>query len=513
MITPYEIERQGYLDILDIEDDPSLSISDLKNLTAGAANVHRAAIIGRLQLDDPIKFAIDQYIGDLGLARKGSTAPINLYVNETTGSDSNSGLASNEAVRTLAQIDTLIQYLDIEALPSPVQVNITGNLTNGHTFRNLRSHIGGITFTGQPLVNGRPVTTISMGGSSQFGLRFEPGTADVIVKNLKFTGFSVGFNGYGILMKEAGVLRIESCDFDNCDIGAAAVEGVSAGVFGCRFDNCGSGFRAQYHSNVTVGASALPCVITNCGMGIQFSRNAVGHIDYCTIQDCTSEGVNVDMAARVHILGSDFRRNLVGVRVQGAAEWNNNPETPNKFNNRTSNANTQDIVYQGVGRETRLISQTKFNEYLAFASSERKSTSSGDNDVLHLLGSQFRLPPYFLDVPNRKLRFVVHGSAIGEGSKNISLRKTNASGGENELIYGNEFAAATGFIMELVIVSRGPDSQYWNVEVKRTGESLAIAGGSLTLSTVNDWLFRLYANSRDTSNTVVVNYFEVFLTP
>lgn len=514
-ITPYEIERQNYLDLLDIEDDPSLSLGDLKNLTAGAANVHRAAIIGRLQLDDPIKFAIDQYIDDKGLARKGSVTPIDIYVNASTGSDSNSGFLPSEPLRTLAAVDMLVQHLDVQALPTGVIVNMVGDFYVGHTFRHLRSHIGGIEFRGEPLVDGFPRTKIIMGeASSHFGLRFEPGTGDVIVRNLDIRNFSNGFNGYGILMKEAGILRVEDCRVSGCDIGIAGIEGISGIILGGMVFNClSAGIRAQYNSNITIGTAAKPVTIRNCPEGVGFSRNSVGHIDYCNFNDNSIVGVKVDMASRVHILGSHFRRNAIGLMVMGAAEWNNNPDTPNNFYERTGDANGQAIQYKGVGRETRLTSQNTVNEYLAFVDAEPVSTNSGNNDALILLGSRFKLPPYFLDVPNRRVRFKIFGRTTANAG-NVSIRKTNASGGENELIGEINFGKLGGFIYEIVVTSRGPDAQFRSqVFVQGQKETDSVGNQALTLSSVNDWLFRLYANSREAGESITIDCLEVYLTP
>lgn len=61
MATPYELERQTYLDVLGIEDDPSLSISDLKYMTAGGANVWRSAY--------PARTDYERYFTDLEISQ------------------------------------------------------------------------------------------------------------------------------------------------------------------------------------------------------------------------------------------------------------------------------------------------------------------------------------------------------------------------------------------------------------------------------------------------------------
>lgn len=452
-------------------------------------------------------------VSEAVFARRGSTVTHNLYVDAANGDDTRSGATAGLAVRTLARVAELIDTYDVTTLPTaPIVVNLVGTFTTGHTFKGLDKHTGGVTFQGQPLVGGVPVTKIQRTGSSSgsIGLGFDPVTsASVTVKNIAFEGWQVGFNGYGVLMKGGGALTVDYCTATNCDTGFAAIRNVSHSVTNSTAAGCTTGFVSQYSSS----GSFNYCTATSCQRGYFVTRNSVNHIDYSTATDCTVAGVSIDMASRVAVVQAHFKRNAYGVKVEGAGEWLNDGCS---FYGGTADANTVAYAHFGAGRENRLHAQASTAEFRTYTNTATYTTAAGVEEVMVALGSNAPVPAYFLTEPPKRLRAVICGELTGSAIKSFGLYRTNTSGAGQSSVGHVSTDAAGAFTLEVTLYALTATTQraFLNLTVGGTSQ----ASGRVTtlvqekaLNTAEEWRLRVLGNSGNTSSSVKVSAIDVYI--
>ena len=351
----------------------------------------------------------------------------NIFVNSVTGNDSNDGLSPSYAFKSLwvAYTDVLRRLTAEQAAGAKWVVHIAGTISRGHKFEELPNFPHNLVFQGEPLVMGMPVTVIEMGANAnRVGIWIEPGVDTVEVNNIVFKDFYGGASGYAVLMKRGGYVRINDCRAVNCETGFAGINGNDIIATRCETDaNTGNGFLSQYNGSAmfqyckAVGAS---------NYGFYISRNSIAHIDYCHATNCNS-GVVVDMAARANVLESHLKRNQIGVKVSGAAEWIN---ASSKFYVGTVDANVVNYSHYGAGRETRMHSQTGRNEFLVgnawsanSAYGEAKSHSgSTANSVIYVGSALGQIPEGFFDSRGKRLRVEVFGKSTSLSARaNVSL--------------------------------------------------------------------------------------------
>ncbi len=436
-----------------------------------------------------------------------------MWANYTTGVDTNDGLFSVSPVKTLNKI-----YRDMLRRLTPEQANggywkarLSGAFQGGLNMSALPEFAWGVTFEGDALVAGAPVTVINYDGNSSnaIGMRFEPGVRQVTVNNIKFTNFSVGFNGYGLLMKDGGVLTTNNCWADACDIGFAAIRNVSFSILDTKATNSiTDGFRAQYSSSGTFDS----CTSQGSGeYGFYASRNAVMHVDYCTADD-NRVGMQADMAARAACIGSTFSNNTdYGVKTEGAAEWIRDDTTPNIFT-----GNGVPFGQFGVSRENRLYSQTpstnEFKKYGLYNVAAHTGTLT--DTALAISPSGTELPAQFFQDSGKKVRLRVWGRYTGvAGSKTITLKTTQIDGTNIQTL--TTYVMASGgsnqtFIMEADVVPQTTTIVTGICRSHRNLELPTLAYINVNINATAGIRFRLYAMLGNTADSILIDGFEVY---
>lgn len=452
-----------------------------------------------------------QYFGDINT----------LWVNSSTGNDNNDGLTPGLAFKTLAGLSAKLQRLSAEEVGrGQWKVRLSGTF-DGAEFSGLKMFRKGLTFEGDALSSGIPVTEIKKGITAlQYGLRFEPNSsAQIIVKNIFFKDFRVGFNGYGILMKDLGILEIIDCHFDNCDTGVKADRNVSFTGTNLKATNCTTGFTALYSSSGTWSyCSAIDCVT-----GFLASRSAVAHVDYATISDC-DVAMEVSQNSRMGVIGGDFKRNGIVHNAIGGGEYitgvSDTDETaiPN-YNVGTADANTINYRHRGTGKETRLYGQYSTNEFRqAFSYPNVNHTATTTDTVIYITPTGQQLPAALLTDSGKKIRFRAFGTFTGTGgTKTIAFRRTNMDGSTNVLISSYTFpASATGawtYELELVpYLDNG--TNYTGIQrAESTQVAAVIQEVNITNSSVNatDTRFRLNVQLANSADNIKIKGMEIYL--
>ena len=445
-----------------------------------------------------------------------------LWANGTSGSDSNDGLFSVSPVKTQDKVYKCLRQLTPEqANGGPWRVRMSGTFAGGQKYSILPEFAHMLTFEGDALVAGNPVTVVdyAAGANGAIGMWFEPGIRQVNVRNLKFTGFMVGFNGYGVLMKSGGILEVDDCWADSCDKGFAAVENVTFHMDNTRTTKCGTGFTASYSSSGTFDhctADGTPVSGSSTSEGFSITRNAVVHIDYCDIIN-NARGVSVDMAARANLTENNIKRNAEGVHAEGSGEW---IDSSNFWFVGTADANTITFRSYGAARETRQYSQTTHNEWLVSSALEVNAayltpqtlTGTTANTPVYVGSGLGELPAGWFTHPGKSIRAKVYGKATTTVTGKVRLYVTESNGtgatllAEVDVIAG---ASGTSFEAEFKVWSLTATSQSGRGAI--VGSGLSRAGD--TESTVNmatSKLFRLYCLPGATGDSFTFKNMEIF---
>lgn len=404
--------------------------------------------------DGTVTYSIHpQYFGDTNT----------LWVNSATGNDSNSGLLPGQAFATLSGLDAKLQRLSSEETGrGNWKIRIVGvGPYDGRIFVGLNMFRKNLVFEGDPLVGGAPVTVIDKGATAeQYGMRFEPSNgANIEVKNIYFKNFKVGFNGYGLLMKDLGVLDINDCWAENCDIGFAAVRNVSFGGNNLKVINCKTGYVSVYSSSGTWNLCTVVKGVDST-TGFMASRSAVAHVDYPTVSDMPV-AIEVSQNARIGNIGGDFKRNAIVFNAIGGGEYitgvsDTDAEAVPNFYIGTADANTQIYRHRGTGKETRLYGQDATNEYRhQYFYDEINHTGTTAATYLITSATGRQLPAAIFRDSAKKLRLRAFGTLTGTaGTKKIEFWRCNMDGTVTVLFASYTFpAGAVGpFIFEAEVI-------------------------------------------------------------
>lgn len=257
-----------------------------------------------------------------------------IYVNASTGSDSNDGLTTSTSKLTLqAAIDYLATFgpylrgqfvIELAAgtyargrfpddgLPSELPIIIRGPDVGGH-----------------PNV---PTASISeaASGVAADGILARGGTR-IKVKDIKFTGWDGSSSVGGVQVTDAGELYTENCHFENCYWGASVLNRSNLDVKGGIFDPCGTlngtldsgaGTRTLFNCRHAIGTQnagtlANGPIFRNSAKACMAQEGSTGHADYLTIHDCL-RGLEANVNSRFNYTGTQFRRNIVDVFVHNS---------------------------------------------------------------------------------------------------------------------------------------------------------------------------------------------------
>lgn len=376
-----------------------------------------------------------------------------VWVDGLNGVDSTprDGLFRESALRTLEWVDMrILAKLGARALEGQWVVRITNNQPKGRWFKNTTVFGNPLEFVGDDLVNGSPVTEIiyDSAAGNHMGMWFEAGQ-NIHIRNLRFRGFKVGFNGYGVGAKGLCDFNVTDCEAVDCDTGFAHINNVTGSFTRCKATGCQNGFRAQYQTSTTWQY----CVAQGNVRGYFLSRNSVAHLDYSEAIDSSLHGCFIDMAARCQIMESHFKRNGVGVQVEGAGEWG---DDNSKFYIGTADANAVTFIHYGVGRETRTHSQTGVNEWRKHANTAVRSfaQSAGAQQTIDEDWRAGLKAGYFGD-STKRIRIKVWGRAtVASGRVRIGYYLKNTTSNTSTYLLGSDMVTVgTGsFVSELTIV-------------------------------------------------------------
>lgn len=439
-----------------------------------------------------------------------------IYVHAQTGNDGNDGLTPLLPIKSLSKLQNILRGLTSQqAAGARWEVQVSGVFPNGQRMYNLPDFPLTLIIQGDAQVGGVPVTRIeNTTGSSPIGLWFEKCPSTVIVNDIWFDGFNAA-TGYGILGKGSGDLRANNCKFTNCFIGYSAIKNMDYSFKGMHTDS-----TVQIGSNAAYNASGTwdNCTFDGTPYAINVTRGTVCHVDYCHIYGAT-RGVLTEMHSRSNIMLSHFKRNGVAVQTMGGGEW---VDTNNRFYAGTVDANGIDSENNGVGRESRLYSQTGKNEFKV-GDAWRANPDYLNPKVVSGLGNQLVYAGTALgDVPanwfkdiGKKLRVVVRGKTTGTTvySANVALHAINRDGTANtQLAVGTIRGGSNGsFKVEFEVWAVSVNEQRTLVTGMSSALEPSVFEGSKAVNFLDDKIFRLYCEPLGLNDTFNFTGMETYL--
>jgi len=454
-----------------------------------------------------------------------SGSQTNTIYYSATGNDTNDGMTTAAPRATLSNARDLIEKLweDGKLAGGKLVIDLAAGTWTDQGFR-----INKRVMPAQPiLINGKvdganapTVIVSSASGSARALLKCLPGGY--------FDVYGVRFNGRatdeGIVLDGEGEINTDRC----------YVNGVATGYFVAGrarmrtrtsvAEACVEGYTASYSSQFSFGDDTpdTACSAINCDRAVFVTRNAVGHVDHMAITDC-DEGVIVDMAARVNVLGSNFKRCAMGVKTYGAATWvNGNTTYPNTFNMGTVDACAVMYEHTDCSGEERMYRQQAFAErrlgfeYKFDAPFNLTGTTTTNTLIVgckYANGGLILVPGYFFKDPGKKLRVVIYGQKIGTaGNKTVSLLAADYATGSNGATMASASIGSTAgrFCVEFEIFAKDLTNQFQTLREELDGVAQEISYNPRTVSFAADRQLRICGTLVNAADTLSIDAYEVY---
>ncbi|WP_024817114.1 hypothetical protein [Arthrobacter sp. 31Y] len=327
------------LDARYVNEGTPVSNAEIAGLVTGAGAT-QAALDARFQQNIPL------------------TTTLNFYLSPT-GSDANDGLTAGSPKQTFQAVFDMIKAY-ATYVGGQIFINAAaGTYPMGNGQQSLSARTANRVVVRGPSVSGGVPTAIidgAGGGDYQHGLSAQGIAVRVEFRDLKF----INFNGDPAGSTRSACLGEQEADLytNNVHVNGASWAGVyafntvRARIYGGIIENCRDGVAVN-DTDATVGQSSAPISIKNCTeFGVYWSRGSQGHVDYATIQDC-STALMIDASSRVDTVAVNFKRNNVAISTRTGGVYNEGG-SPNVYNDGTADANITNfnfMAYSGKGDE------------------------------------------------------------------------------------------------------------------------------------------------------------------
>lgn len=430
-----------------------------------------------------------------------------IYLDGTNGSDTNDGLSSGFPLKSLAALDTkVLSNLGNRAHSGEWRVVLKGTITGGRFFGFNTKFTEPLVFQGEELVDGSPVTTIQYdaGVGNIQGMWFETST-QITVEKLRVVGFKSSGLGYGIGIKGPAKFLVRSCVAEGADCGFAAINQADAEFENCRTVDCTFGYKAQYSSAVTWDT----CTATGSGTGFYTTRNAVTHLDYCTVEGSTYAGMRTDMASRCISLQSHFKRNAVAVMAMGMSEWANSGSF---FYHGTADANTKLFDHYGTGHEELSVT-TAANEWRVFGGYDTVAHSGSTANKLLRNDPKAGFPALYFGDPRKKVRLRMWGNITGTaGTKLFRFYEANPDGTTPTVFPGVTIPAdyAGRFLVEVELMALSFTSQTLLIRAEMNNRAPILTTGTSAKDLSGEKIFRPAVQLDGVGDAMTLEGFEVY---
>jgi hypothetical protein len=443
-----------------------------------------------------------------------------LYV-ATTGSAANDGLSSAQPMAVPQDAFTALRNYG-PVLDGSWNIKCAAGTTVAHTQTHDTPSRDWVVIQG-PAAGHPNVPTFVMDGTAvganKHGFVVNGQGVQLWAQDIKFTNYNAGAqNSCGIAQGYGAKLYAKNVHCANCDFaGILADQGDICLVGGGIITGCRSGVILNA-TRGTVGYGAASTAdgtqINNCTQnGVYWSRGAQGHVDYC-ILDQNPTHVQIESAARAHILGNDFRRASVQAIAQNTdGSWFEDPTTVNVYNDGTGNANAKRYFTAAFcGKQQNWTDAATSEMLLLDDDTVRTVTNAAKTQIgadLVLPGGG-PLPVYFFADKKTRIRIRVRGD-LPAAASSIGVDFFNAGPGVTVMEYSASTGVpgAVGFDYECVICPSALAVQrtygHFSVSNLGTREQNSAAAANMALAQT----IRIMGQS--TAGTITVRRVEVWI--
>jgi hypothetical protein len=256
-----------------------------------------------------------------------------IYVSSSIGNDLNDGLTTTTAVRTIQQALNIVSKHAKGILKGKWRIMIaTGTYSHSSLENDILSEnpivIEGSDVGGHPNV---PSTIISDGaGFSSYGI-WIAGRVELVVKNIKITGYNGTSSSAGIYMSDSGSLTTQNVHTYGNYWGISGQRSSVECPDGIHENNGylpngtgnGGAVRSlqlnQHHVGIqNAGVRTNTAIFRNNKTGVFIQENSTGHVDWCTFTG-NEDAILVNVNARANMDGCSFDNNVRAVRLIGNA--------------------------------------------------------------------------------------------------------------------------------------------------------------------------------------------------
>jgi len=350
------------------------------------------------------------------------------------GADTNDGLSSSFPIKTLSAVKTALINVGADSLGGTYVIKFAaGTYSDSTNFTDLPQFRNTLHFIGEG--TSRTPLTIFDGTSAayQTACLYFQDKVKVQLQYLKFINFTTGYGAYAQWNCH---MDIYDCDADNCLIGFSGAYSTYIRCERTLANNCSNaGYRVSYNSQGTLGPGSGGSLVdsaraTNCLNGFSITRSSVAHIDYCEAFDCTAAGVVIDLNGRTAMLGGDYQRNEIAIRVWSGGSVNLSNSEPVILNQGdVLKRNVETFEYRGGGMDT-LRGQSGTTE-IGIYHNTTPTTVSGTLTTTQIGGTLYTAPAgWFIDNTKRvvlKCFGIVTTTATGTVSLQLKLAGTALS--------------------------------------------------------------------------------------
>jgi hypothetical protein len=254
-----------------------------------------------------------------------------IYVSSSIGNDLNDGLSLSTSLRTIQKALDIVSKHSKGILKGQWRIVVSaGTYSHSLIETDLLSEnpliIEGQDVGGHP---GVPTTIISDGsGFSSYGIKFA-GRVELIVKNIKITGYNGTSSSAGIYMSDTGSLTTQNVHTSGNYWGLSGQKSSIECPDGIHENNGylpdgsgnGGAIRSlqlnQHHVGIqNAGVRTNTAIIRNNKTGVFIQENSTGHVDWCTFTG-NEDAILVNVNARANLDGCSFDSNTRGVRLIG----------------------------------------------------------------------------------------------------------------------------------------------------------------------------------------------------
>jgi hypothetical protein len=256
-----------------------------------------------------------------------------IYVSSSVGNDLNDGLSLSTSLRTIQKALDIVSKHAKGILKGKWRIVVSaGTYSHSSVETDILSE-NPLTIEGQDVGGhpGVPTTIISDGaGFSSYGI-WMAGRVELIVKNIKITGYNGTTSSAGIYMSDSGSLTTQNVHTSGNYWGLSGQKSSIECPDGIHENNGylpngtgnGGAIRSlqlnQHHVGIqSAGVRTNTAIIRNNKTGVFIQENSTGHVDWCTF-DTNEDAILVNVNARANLDGCLFTNNVRGVRLIGNA--------------------------------------------------------------------------------------------------------------------------------------------------------------------------------------------------